>query len=183
MGYALAKAAHDFGAEVTLVSGPTSLLDPAGVKTIRVETTEEMFNAVKENFAVSDFLIMSAAPADYRPKEIANSKIKKRDANLPLELEPTVDILKTLRFDKKENQIIVGFALETDNAIANASAKLKSKGLDLIILNSLEKEIPFDADTNEVLLIYPDGHVEEVARMDKALLANELIEKISGLKK
>lgn len=183
MGYSLAMAARDCGAEVILVSGPTALNDPAGIETVRVETTREMYNAVKRHFADTDFLIMAAAPADYRTKEVAGTKIKKGSGNLPLELAPTIDILKAIQKDKKSGQVVVGFALETDNAVANASAKLKSKGLDLIILNSMEKEVPFDADTNEVILIYPDGRSEEVSRMDKAVLAGELIRKISELKK
>jgi len=183
MGFALAEAARDFGGEVSLVTGPVALNDPHGVETVRVETTEEMFKAVKKRFGKADILIMSAAPADFRPSEIAKFKIKKGGKNLSLSLQPTIDILKSLKEKRKKKQVVVGFALETDRALENASAKLKSKGLDLIVLNSMEDGTPFDSDTNKVTLLYTDGRKEDLGRSDKKSLAHDLIQRILDIKK
>jgi phosphopantothenoylcysteine decarboxylase/phosphopantothenate--cysteine ligase len=181
MGYAIARAAYEAGAEVTLVSGPTDLDDIPGIKMERVETTEEMFRAVKKHFGRSDYLIMAAAPADFKLKKQSKSKIKKSISGLSLELNPTIDILNSLSRAKKSGQKIIGFALETDNAIKNARAKLKDKNLDLIVLNIVKGMTPFDNDTNEVTIIDKKGKAESIPRMSKTELAVKLIDRIAAL--
>ncbi len=182
MGYAIAEAANDAGAEVTLVSGPSDQQASSEIKVLKVETTEEMFAAVKEKFGDTDILIMAAAPADYRAKNPVDKKLKKGNGDIALELIPTIDILKSLKSLKRKKQKMVGFALETDNAVENAKKKLKDKGLDLIVLNSLEDSPAFESDTNKVTLIYNDGRNEELALMSKTALARILIDKIAALK-
>ncbi len=181
MGYCLAAEAVDRGADVTLISGPSSLIPPVSAKIVRVETTDEMFKAVKRNVKNCDWLVMAAAPSDYTAKKISGSKIKKGKSILPLELSPAIDILSSLKNIKARGQILVGFALETENGIANATAKLKKKGLDLIVLNSLGKRTPFESDFNEVTLIDKSGKIEKLARMTKRELASILIDRISLL--
>jgi len=182
MGFALAEAAHNSGAEVILISGPTALLARIAIKKIDVETTEEMYRAVRKEFARCDILIMAAAPADFRPKETAGQKLKKsKESSLSLELRHTTDILESLKPIKKKQKVI-GFALETEKGMENARAKLKGKGLDLIVLNSMEDTMPFDGDTNKVTLIDKRGKVERLKVMPKNILAELLIEKIAGMK-
>ncbi|MEP0828256.1 MAG: bifunctional phosphopantothenoylcysteine decarboxylase/phosphopantothenate--cysteine ligase CoaBC [Candidatus Zixiibacteriota bacterium] len=180
MGYALAAAAKEAGADVTLISGPSSLSAPWGIETIKVESTEEMFRAVERRFPQSDFLIMAAAPADFTPEKVEKKKIKKSDS-MVLSLKPTVDILSSLRRQRK-NQKVIGFALETDRGPENALAKLKAKALDMIVLNMMEKQTPFDNDQNQVTIIYKNGKSEKTALMPKSELAEILIEKIAALK-
>ncbi|MFH2037634.1 MAG: bifunctional phosphopantothenoylcysteine decarboxylase/phosphopantothenate--cysteine ligase CoaBC [Candidatus Zixiibacteriota bacterium] len=183
MGYALAESALRAGAEVTLISGPSNLIATDHIIRIDVETTEEMFRAVEKYFKGADILIMAAAPADFKIKNVSDSKIKKKKIVSSLELSPTIDILKSLKEFKKKNQIMVGFALETENGLKNASAKLKEKGLDLIILNSMEDTQPFDNDTNKISILDKTGEVESIAMMDKSDLADIIIDKIGNLKK
>ncbi|MEW5925668.1 MAG: phosphopantothenoylcysteine decarboxylase, partial [Candidatus Zixiibacteriota bacterium] len=131
----------------------------------------------------ADILIMAAAPADFTPKKAASQKIKKEGReSFKLELSSTIDILKAVVKDKKKGKRIVGFALETENGVKNATAKLKNKGLDLAILNSMEDGVPFESDQNKVTLIDKKGHIEPVPAMPKMELARVLIEKISRLK-
>ncbi len=181
MGYALAIAATDLGANVTLVTGPTSLPDPSGIKTVRVETTDEMYRAVSGQFSRIDCLIMAAAPADYAPAEVSDQKIKKATASRQLALKPTIDILERLG-RRKKSQLLVGFALETENGVANARLKLKSKNLDLIVLNSAcEPGSGFDSDTNRVTLIQPGRKPEEWALESKTSIATKLLEKLARM--
>ncbi len=182
MGYAIASAAKAAGAEVVLVSGPTNLKPEAGIKTRMVESTEEMFGAVKKEFSRSDIVIMAAAPADFRAKKKSEKKIKKRGADLNLELTPTIDILGSLKKSKRKGQIVVGFALETENGLANARAKMKEKGLDIIVLNMIGKDTPFDSDSNQVTLIRRNGRQDVLPKMGKIELANLIVEKIAKLK-
>lgn len=185
MGYALAGAAAGAGADVTLISGPANLKADGRINLVNVETTEQMFKAVKKYFRQTDFLIMAAAPADFKAKKPASQKIKKesqKNERLVLELSPTVDILSSLIKIKKQSQKIIGFALETENGIKNAMAKLKAKKLDLIVLNSMENSTPFESDLNKVILITKTGNKESIPEMDKRLLAERLIEKIAKLK-
>ena len=157
MGFALAEAAARRGAEVTLVTGPTNALTPDGVRRIDIESAAEMAAAVDAAKNV-DIVVMAAAVADYRPKHAADSKIKKDDAGLSLDLERTVDILKTLGAAKKTGQTLIGFAMETEDGLNNARAKLESKNLDWIVLNNLrDKGAGFGTDTNRVILIGADG--------------------------
>ncbi|SFU73445.1 phosphopantothenoylcysteine decarboxylase / phosphopantothenate--cysteine ligase [Pustulibacterium marinum] len=153
MGYAIATSASKLGAEVILISGPTFLQSPNGVHTIRVTSAEEMYKKVHEYFKNVDIAILSAAVADYKPKNVADQKIKKKVSSLSIELEPTKDILASLGAEKK-HQFLVGFALETENELENAKGKLKRKNLDAIVLNSLNDEgAGFGTSTNKVTFI------------------------------
>ena len=182
MGFALAAAAVNLGAKTTLVSGPTSLAIPAGAEFISVETTEEMFGAVRRRFLRADCLIMAAAPSDFAPEVVQRRKIKKDRAGVKLSLKPTVDILKTLGEKKKDNQVLIGFALETDDALASARKKLKEKKLDLIVLNSpLDERSAFEYDTNKVTLVAPGKKPEAWPLMKKTEVAARLLEKLSGM--
>lgn len=160
MGFALAAVFAEAGAEVTLIAGPTVLKAPRGVKRVDVTSAAEMYEAVIPRYEDADIAILSAAVADYRPAKPADAKIKKKDSALTIELEPTKDILKTLGGMKKAGKVLVGFALETNDAESNARGKLASKNCDLIVLNSLRDEgAGFGHDTNKVTLI---GHNKEV---------------------
>ena len=181
MGYAVARAAFEAGATVTLVSGPTDIAPEPGIDLVKVESTEEMYLAVNARFADCDILIMAAAPADFKAEKRAEHKIKKGET-LSLKLTPTIDILSSLKKVRRKNQTIIGFALETQNGIANAQAKLKEKGLDLIVLNTLENATPFESDSNKVTLINKTGQIESLPVMSKLELARQLIEKIAGIK-
>jgi len=181
MGFALAEAARDLGAEVVLVTGPSALVNPNHVKTVRVETTRQMYNAVRRRFAEVDGVIMAAAPADFEPATKATRKIKKGPAGLHLELTPTVDILAELGARKKK-QVLVGFALETENGVDNARKKLKAKNLDLIVLNSpRDPESAFDYDTNRVTIIRPGRRPVAWPLMWKNELAVKLLEIIAAM--
>lgn len=174
MGYAIAEAAVQLGAEVILVSGPTSIKAPEGLTLIEVMTAQEMFDAAVAHFLEVDMAIMSAAVADYAPVNQATEKIKKKDDNLKLELQKTKDILKHLGSIKKENQILVGFALETQNELENAKGKLKSKNCDLIVLNSLRnQQSGFGFDTNQVTLVSSNKTVE-LELMSKRKVADQI---------
>ena len=162
MGYALARACLRRGAEVTLVSGPTQqkIEGYDGLRMVDVESAQQMYEAVKEAFAKVDMAILCAAVADYTPKEVADRKIKRQSEseNLCLELKANPDIAAWLGKQKKAGQVLVGFALETDHEEANAQKKLQSKGLDWIVLNSLQdKGAGFGTDTNKVSLYSADG--------------------------
>ncbi|HEX8185971.1 MAG TPA: bifunctional phosphopantothenoylcysteine decarboxylase/phosphopantothenate--cysteine ligase CoaBC [Blastocatellia bacterium] len=161
MGYAIAEAAIALGAEVTLVSGPVSIAPPAGARTIQVKSAAEMYNAVMENLEGATLIVMSAAVADYRPAHASDQKIKKNNGGgLLLELEQTVDILAAVG-RAKTNQLVVGFAAETENVIANARKKLVNKGADLIIANDVSApDSGFDVETNRIALVSSAGAVE-----------------------
>lgn len=159
MGYELAKAFDDAGAKVTLVSGPVHLKSPADtIKLIKIQTAEEMYNACLAQVTEADLVIFAAAVADYRPAEVLSQKMKKSEDTLQWELTKNRDIAKTLGSEKKAGQIMIGFALETDNEIENARKKLLSKNLDMVILNSLNDEgAGFGHDTNKITVIEADG--------------------------
>lgn len=181
MGFALAEAAAEMGAEVTLVSGPTELPVPSGVEVVSVETTREMYEAVSKRFARTDCVIMAAAPADFESAKTFPHKIKKNAKGLNLDLKPTVDILRTLG-KKKKHQLLVGFALETENGLANARRKLKEKNLDLIVLNSAnDPQSGFESDTNQVKVIRLGKKPQELPLMTKRDLAVKLLEIIADL--
>ncbi len=187
MGYAIAEEARDRGAEVVLVSGPTSIKAPLGVKIIKVETNEEMLNAVKVEFDTSDIVVKSAAVSDYKPKTYSDKKIKKGPGNLNIELERDNDILKELGTLKK-HQILVGFAAESNDVIENAHIKLKKKNLDYIVANNItESNAGFGSDTNRVTIINRDGKEISLDNMSKRLVGHELFNMIlmylMGLKK
>lgn len=171
MGYALARAACRHG-NVTLVSGPVALKPPARVAFVPVTTAQEMAEAVLSRQA--DIVIMTAAVCDFRPRRIATGKIKKATFTGRLELVPTVDILATLG-KRKRREILVGFAAETDDLVANAAAKLRRKNLDLIVANHARA---MEADTNQVTLLYRDGRVERLPEMSKASVATAIIRRL-----
>ncbi len=154
MGYALAEQLAEMKANVYLVSGPTALPAPENVSLIGVITTEDMYKACEALFDTCDIAIFAAAVADYKPVNVATQKIKKDGERMSIELEKTIDIASTLGDRKKEDQLTVGFALETDNEEFNAREKLEKKKFDVIVLNSLRDEgAGFGYDTNKVTLI------------------------------
>jgi len=178
MGYAIAEEARDRGAEVVLVSGLTSIKAPIGVKIIKVETNEEMLNAVKAEFDTSDIVVKSAAVSDYKPKTYSDKKIKKGPGNLNIELVRDNDILKELGTLKK-HQILVGFAAESNDVIENAHIKLKKKNLDYIVANNItESNAGFGSDTNRVTIINRDGKEISLENMSKRLVGYELFNMI-----
>lgn len=184
MGYALAQAARDLGAEVTLVSGPTDLTPPANISLVEVETTEQMAKAVLSHFPKSDCLIMAAAPSDFTPRRPEKSKIKKDAADLSIRLKPTIDILKEVSKIRRKGQRVVGFALETDNDIANARRKLIEKKLDLIVLNNPTRPGEgFAHDTNSVMLITPEKKSRPVKfpLASKAEIAARIVDAIASI--
>jgi len=184
MGFALANAAALRGATVTLITGPVHLETPRNVTRIDVESAAEMHKAVGLHAKKADAIIMAAAVADYTPQVPAPSKIKKgRDTEpLRLALQKTPDILQSLGQKKTKGQILVGFALETEDELRNAKQKLKTKNLDLIILNSLaDKGAGFGADTNVVTIIDKKGTAEKLPLMSKFDVANEILNRLGKL--
>ena len=178
MGYALAEAAARRGASVTLVSGPTSLNPPSGVEVIDVQTAEEMNEAVQARRETADYVFMAAAVADYTPTAPSPSKRKKTDEDLVLHLRRTPDILKTLGVHKRPDQVLVGFALETDDALENARRKLEEKNLDWIAVNNLQDEGAGFGPTNQVTLLRRDGASKELPLMPKADVAEALLDRV-----
>lgn len=179
MGYALARAAAERGASVTLVSGPTCLETPPDVERIDVTTTKEMGTVVQQH-GDADLILMAAAVSDYTPARTATSKIKKEGSDeLSVRLRRTSDILKTLGERKRPYQQLVGFALETDDGIANARRKLHTKNLDWIVLNNpLEEGAGFGTTTNRVTLIHRDGYKEEFPILSKQEVASRLLDRV-----
>jgi phosphopantothenoylcysteine decarboxylase/phosphopantothenate--cysteine ligase len=178
MGYALAEAARDRGAEVTLITAPASLPEPAGLNVVRVGTAEEMRRAVENAIPGSDALIMAAAVADYRPIKTAKDKIKKAKAGLTLELERTPDILGSV----SGNFIKVGFAAESSNVTENAKKKLKQKGLDFIVANDVTaRDSGFGTDTNRAIIIDRKGKIESLPLLAKREVANRVLDRVAVL--
>jgi phosphopantothenoylcysteine decarboxylase/phosphopantothenate--cysteine ligase len=176
MGFAIAEEARDRGAEVVLVTGPTDLEAPFGMKVIRVRTNEEMMEAVLDDFDSSDIVIKSAAVADYKPKQYHESKIKKTEGDLSIEFVRDNDILKTLGERKKE-QILVGFAAESNDLIDNAQGKLNRKNLDFIVANDISKsETGFASDDNIVTIISSKGDKVTLEKMSKREVARNLFD-------
>ncbi|MBJ6369019.1 bifunctional phosphopantothenoylcysteine decarboxylase/phosphopantothenate--cysteine ligase CoaBC [Snuella sedimenti] len=179
MGFEIAKAAANKGAEVVLISGPThQTVTHSLISVIPVVSAQEMYDAVHQYFNITDIAICAAAVADYRPKKVASQKIKKQESTLTIELEKTKDILASLGAIKKQ-QFLVGFALETNNELENAKEKLKRKNLDLIVLNSLnDKGAGFKKDTNKVTFIDSDDVITNHQLKSKTDVAKDLINKI-----
>ncbi|CAH8294826.1 phosphopantothenoylcysteine decarboxylase/phosphopantothenate--cysteine ligase [Mariniflexile fucanivorans] len=179
MGFEIAKASANLGAEVILITGPThEKVFNSLIQVIPVISTDDMYNAVHDHFKVADIAILSAAVADYKPKEVASQKIKKKESTLTLELEKTKDILASLGAIKT-HQFLVGFALETNNELENAKDKLKRKNLNLIVLNSLnDTGAGFKTDTNKVTFIDAEDTVTEFQLKSKAAVATDLLNKI-----
>ena len=179
MGYALAKIAMERGAEVTLVTGKTYIEKPDFVKIIDVKSAKEMFDAVDKEFDSQDIVIMSAAVADYRPKTVADEKIKKNDEEAAIELERTDDILGTMS-RRKKNQFLCGFSMETEHMLENSKNKLKKKNLDMICANNLKVEgAGFGTDTNVVTLI-TENESRQLPIMSKEQVANEILTEINN---
>ncbi len=177
MGYALARAAWRRGADVTLICGPTALEDPHGVRVLRVDTAGEMHKAVRREVKAASVLLMAAAVADYRPKKVAEQKLKKGTGKLSIELERTVDILADLK-KVRGRRVVVGFAAETENVERNAARKLAEKGLDLIVANDVSRDdAGFEVDTNEVTLIDGNGS-EAVALASKDEIADRVLDRV-----
>ncbi len=178
MGFALADALAGLGAQVTLVSGPTLLRTPTGARRVDVGTAAEMHDAVLAH-ASADYVFMAAAVADYAPSAPADAKLKKSDAARSVLLEATVDILRSLGQRKRPGQVLVGFAMETHNGLANARHKLESKNLDWIVLNYVNEEgAGFGTGTNCVTLLGRDGSEESFPTMPKRAVAEALLQRI-----
>ena len=178
MGCALAEAARDRGAEVTLITAPTALTRPAGVEVVDVDTAEEMLRAVKRAVSKADALLMAAAVADYRPRKPSGKKIKKTGTGLTLELELTPDILSEV----KGNFVRVGFAAESEKLVANAKKKLKQKSLDLIVANDITTpDSGFGVDTNRVTIVDKEGKVDSLPLMSKREVAERVLDRVAGM--
>ncbi|MEG2764684.1 MAG: bifunctional phosphopantothenoylcysteine decarboxylase/phosphopantothenate--cysteine ligase CoaBC [Acidaminococcaceae bacterium] len=184
MGYAVAQVAAERGATVTLVTGPSALTPPPNVEVIQVESTAEMMAAVLSHYPQVDVVIKAAAVADYRPHAVATQKIKKEnDGALTIVLDKNPDILKTLG-EQKQQQFLVGFAAETQNLLENAAAKVSKKNLDMIVANDVTMTgAGFNADTNVVKFLFPDGQVRSLEKMTKYEVAQELLNTVLAKKK
>jgi phosphopantothenoylcysteine decarboxylase/phosphopantothenate--cysteine ligase len=184
MGYALAEAGRRRGARVILVSGPTSLAPPTGVTLERVSTAEEMAGAVVASLDAATVVLMAAAVADFHPADVRARKIKKRDGLQNLRLKRTRDILGEVVRRRRSNQLVVGFAAETDRVLENATQKLRAKRLDMIVANDVTQEgAGFDADTNIVTLLFPDGRKVALEKMPKFDVANRVLDAVVDLRK
>lgn len=183
MGYAIAREARTRGAEVVLVSGKTNLSPPHGVRVVESVSARDMYESVMKFLDWSTIVVKAAAVGDYAPSEKANGKIKKKDDERLLKLKRTRDILKKVG-EKKNGRFVVGFAAETENLIENARDKLERKKADLIVANDVSKPgAGFEADTNQVYLVYGNGKTDELPLASKADIARKVIDKVLGLKK
>jgi len=177
MGYYLAKNAQKLGANVKLIIGPTNLdMDLDFIETIRIESSDEMFNMVKKNYKKSDIVISSAAVSDFKPKSISKNKIKKKNILEKIEVVPTIDILSYLGKNKTK-QYLVGFALETENPIENAKKKLNDKNLDAIILNTISDFSPISSDENKITFISSDNNIQ-YKKKSKDQVSKDIFEQI-----
>ena len=181
MGYAIANNAYLRGANVTLVSGPSNVKAYDGINVINTISALDMFNAVKDNYQNNDYIIMSAAVADYTPANVANNKIKKSDDNLSIELNRTNDILKFVGENKKDNQKLIGFSMETENLIENSRKKLAKKNADMSCANSIsDNKTGFGVDTNKITLIKKD-EIKDLPFGTKNDLSNLILDEIKEL--
>lgn len=179
MGFSIAEAGAQMGAEVTLVAGPVNLPTPNGVNRIDVVSTDDMYQAVIKHYSDQDIVIKSAAVSDYRPANQANEKIKKRSEQMTIELKRTQDILKTLG-EQKTTQFLVGFAAETTNVEDYGKQKLIDKNLNAIVINDVSKAgIGFGSDDNEVLILINDGTEIKIDQTSKLVIASQLLVEIS----
>ncbi len=202
MGYAIAEAALEAGHDVTLISGPVNLTPPRGAQLISVSTSDEMFDAIDRHLRNLDVLVMCAAVADYKPKNISPGKIKKRDANFSLELVPTRDILTSLskqdrqrsrrepsdaneksRKGQRANQfLVVGFAAETNDVEENARKKLRGKNCDMIVANDISRaNSGMESDENEVTILFQNGEKRKISRAPKKNIARALVKIIANM--
>jgi phosphopantothenoylcysteine decarboxylase/phosphopantothenate--cysteine ligase len=182
MGYAMASEAISRGADVLLVSGPVHIRPPKGCAVINVNSAIEMNDTVLKNSTTSDIIVKSAAVSDYRPKETSSQKIKKTNDNLVIELERNPDILKNLSKIKGPNQILIGFAAETENLIVNAIDKMERKNLDIIIANDVSiKDSGFKSDMNKATLLFKSGEIKKFVLMSKKALSKRIFDEIENL--
>jgi len=186
MGVAIAEELAGRGAEVKLILGPSKLsTHHSNIETIKVTNAQSMFETAQSHFEKSDISVLAAAVADFRPKTVSDKKIKKKGATLSIELERTTDIAATLGKQKKENQLIIGFALETNNELENAKGKLERKNFDFIVLNSLrDKGAGFAVDTNKITIVRKDNKIKKFELKSKKQVAvdivNEIVDLING---
>lgn len=182
MGYAIAALAVRRGADVTLVSGKTELAPPMGARFVPVVSAADMAQAVKEAAPMQDMIIKAAAVADYRPRVVADEKIKKKGGELSVELERTEDILAWLGSHRREGQVLCGFSMETEHLLENSRAKLEKKRIDMIVANNLRQEgAGFGTDTNVVTLLTKEG-TEEPPLLSKEEVADRLLDRLAALK-
>ena len=182
MGYALAEAARDRGANVTLISGPTNLTAPQGVELVRIESSAQLCAAVLEHGEKADVVVQAAAPADFRPKKVSDRKIKKTGEDMSLELEATTDIAAELGRRKQPGQILVAFAAETNDVMDNARGKLAKKNADLIVANDVSRsDAGFGVDTNVITLITAED-VRALEKMSKRAAADAILSRVRELR-
>ncbi len=182
MGYAIAEECKNRGAEVILISGPVGIEKPKDINVIDVKSAAEMLEACLRYFPETDIAIMNAAVADYTPAQTSDKKIKRTKDDLFIELKPTKDIAAELGKIKKSGQILIGFALETDNEEKNAAGKLKKKKLDFIVLNSLQdKGAGFGHDTNKISILYPDNKIKKFELKTKQQVAVDIVNEIEKI--
>lgn len=175
MGYAIAEAAYELGADVTLISGPVSIAPPSGVTIRQVESAEEMFRAVMDVYDGADLVVKTAAVADYRPRFVHENKMKKQEGSMTMELDRTRDILKTLG-ERKTNQFLIGFAAETNDVKMYAKRKLESKNADMIVANNVKQEgAGFGGDTNIISIFHRDGTHRDFEKMTKKEAAVQIL--------
>ncbi len=178
MGYSIAKVCAEYGAQVTLVSGPSELKAPENLNFIPVKSAVNMYDAVKENFCENDVFISTAAVANYRPKDVSDIKIKKKDGDMSIPLERTKDIIGTLGSNKRDGLFLCGFSMETEHMLDNSKVKLTKKNLDMIVANNVKVAgAGFGTDTNVVTVITKDA-VEELPMMSKEEVADALLDRI-----
>ncbi|MFJ6458061.1 MULTISPECIES: bifunctional phosphopantothenoylcysteine decarboxylase/phosphopantothenate--cysteine ligase CoaBC [Staphylococcus] len=178
MGFAIAEALREKGAEVTLVTGPTQLTDPKGINVIHVQSAEDMFNAVKERYNAQDIIFKAAAVSDYTPSEVLDHKMKKREGDLSVTFKRTTDILKYLG-DNKMHQYLVGFAAETQNIEAYAQDKLARKNADVIISNNVgDQSIGFSSDDNELTMHFKNKDMVNIKKGKKVELAKQILDEL-----
>jgi phosphopantothenoylcysteine decarboxylase/phosphopantothenate--cysteine ligase len=179
MGYRVAEAAWERGADVVLITGPTAVPAPIGVRMLRVETTKQLEDAVRAELPAADVLVMAAAPADFRPSDPSESKRARNDGALAIPMEPTDDILSATRGQRRPGSVTVGFALETGDALAKGRAKLERKDLDLIVVNdALEPGAGFEVDTNRVALLGREGSARILPLQSKRDVAEAILDAV-----
>jgi phosphopantothenoylcysteine decarboxylase / phosphopantothenate---cysteine ligase len=179
MGYRVAEAAWERGADVVLITGPTALAAPIGVRVLRVETTKQLEDAVRAELPAADILVMAAAPADFRPSDPSENKRARNDGALAIPMEPTDDILSATRGQRRPGSVTVGFALETGDALAKGRAKLERKDLDLIVVNdALEPGAGFEVDTNRVALLGREGSARILPLQSKRDVAEAILDAV-----
>ena len=175
MGYAIAKAALAAGHDVTLISGPVNLDPPPGAQFVSILTSDEMYSAVHRHARDCDVLVMCAAVADYKPREVSATKIKKHNQHFALDLTPTRDILASLP-DRNRQFLLVGFAAETNDIEENAKQKLRAKNCDIIVANDVSSaDSGMESDENEVTIFFRNGEKEKISRASKKIIACELV--------